>query len=252
MFAASIDPAMLDDIDRIQRPSSLFDASRMRGDAASRSLQSELRDTLSKWALSERQTVDVRAKVRAGSYGQTKVKVVGQRSVTEQVIRGIAMWDARLAVWCACACADVVLVRDSRQNAASIDAVNIARQWASGRASIDDVFALLRHEPEDRGARSMPSPRDLAHSVLSFAYAAAELPPQAALDAAMDVVVSATLLGASEDEVIDAIVRGIETFPVGQAASGLVEGSPVASAGIGFALGAAIGAGVIWATRRSP
>lgn len=34
--------------------------------------------------------------------------------------------------------------------------------------------------------------------------------------------------------------------------SGLVEGSPVASAGIGFALGAAIGAGVVWATRRGP
>lgn len=249
MLAASVDPSALDSVDLTRRPASLAEAASMRGGIVDQSLLSDLRKTLSQWALSERQTVDVRAKVRAGSYGQTKVKVVGQRSVTEQVIRGIAMWDARLAVWCACACADVVLARDSRQNAASIDAVNVARRWASGRASIDDVFALLRHDTEDYGARSMSSPRDLARSVLSFAYAAAELPPQTMLDAAMDVVVSAALLGASDDDVLGAIVRGIATFPVGSS-SGLVEGSSVASAGIGFALGAAIGAGVTWAVSR--
>ena len=155
MFAAALDPLMLVDLDMIQPPRSLAECVQLGEMGTRGNLETYLRSVLIK-------------------------RVMSDVSRVEKTLNNIALWEIRLGVWCAAACAESVLrfvtVREVRPRLA----VEAAKGWVLGVIDADAARAAER-------AAANVAAADFEYSASSVASAAASHAANAAVMAAYSV-----------------------------------------------------------------
>jgi hypothetical protein len=115
MFAAALDPLLIHDLDEIPEPQSLIDCIRLAEMGTRGDLNQYLRGVLAEWIMEQK-------------YAETS-------------IRPIAQWDQRLGVWLAAAAAETALRFVPKGEERPARAVQAARDWVYGLATVRDVRA---------------------------------------------------------------------------------------------------------------
>jgi len=115
MFAAALDPLLIHDLYDIPEPRSLIECVRLADMGTRGDLRNYLRGVLTEWIMEQG---DARA-----------------------AIRPIAKWDQRLGVWLAAAAAENVLRFVPASEKRPTRAVQAARDWVYGLATVRDVRA---------------------------------------------------------------------------------------------------------------
>lgn len=193
MFAAAIDPLLLADLDMIQPPRSLAESIRLGEKGTRGDLENYLRSVLIQWVMSDRPT----------------------GSIVRETVRTISVWDRRLGVWCAAACAEAVLrFVPAGENRPRL-AVEAAKKWVFGvKGSAADYYA----DAADAAAASAAAANDVVADpsyakVYPAFYAAAYAAAYAASAAASDAASSYAVSDSASEEIADAAASYAASAP---------------------------------------
>jgi hypothetical protein len=147
MFAAALDPLLIHDLGEIPEPQSLIECVRLADMGTRGDLRNYLRGVLAEWIMEQ-------------EYAKTP-------------IRPIAQWDQRLGVWLAAAVAETALRFVPEGEDRPARAVQAARDWVYGLATVRDVRAAATAATGAAYDASHAATRDAARASYEAAYAAA-------------------------------------------------------------------------------